>query len=118
MDEDLLSPQLGRLIDAAKAASMQAGPAAAAAEGVALLATDGSVYCGSGAQMALASARRAGTTEILAAAVAITNDPGATVLPGAESRACLAAIDPDLPLVVKQLGRWVLMALSKLPDPV
>ena len=116
MDEDRLSPQLGRLIDEAKAASLRVDPAATPAEGVALLCGDGSVYSASAAQAALASARRAGATEILAAAVAVANDPSSTLLPSAESRACLAGIDPDLPLVVKQFGRWVLVALSKLPD--
>ncbi len=128
MDEDRLSPQLGRLIDEAKAAARRADAAAPRAEGVALLAEDGSVYTGhpgaghesprsSAAEAARASADRAGCKEIVAAAVAVANDPADTVLPSAECRLSLAGINPDLSLVVKQHGRWVLLALSDLPSP-
>jgi len=126
MDEDRLTPQLGRLIDAAKAASLRA-ETAARAEGIALLTAGENIYAGcvdadpdtpmaSAAEMALAAARGAGETGIAAAAVAVVNDPAPTVLPGAESRQCLADVDPDLPVVFKQRGRWVLLLLSQLPD--
>jgi hypothetical protein len=126
MDEDRLTPQLGRLIDQAKAAALLAGPAAARAEGIALLAGDGTVHTGyqgadldrplsSAVDAALASVRRGGCEEILAAAVAVAGDPAATVLPGSECRAALAGIDPDLPLVFKHQGRWVLLPLSRTP---
>jgi hypothetical protein len=71
----------------------------------------------SAAEAALVSARRAGCAEILAAAVAVADDPAETVFPSDGSRQALAGIDPDLPLVVKQQGRWVLLLLSQLPSP-
>ena len=127
MDEDRLTPQLGRLIDAAKAASLRAAETAPRAEGIALLTAGENIYAGcagadpdtpmaSAAAMALAAARGAGETGIAAAAMAVVNDPAQTVLPGAESRQCLADVDPDLPVVFKQRGRWVLLLLSQLPD--
>jgi hypothetical protein len=128
MDEDRLSPQLGRLIDEAKSAARRAALVGTKAEGVALLAGDGSIYSGhtgadpvsplsSAADVALASARRAGQEEVLAAALAVANDPAETVFPSAESRSCLAGIDLDLPLVIKQQGRWMMRPLSQLPSP-
>ena len=127
MDEDRLSPQLGRLIDQAKAAARQAGPGVPRAEGIALLTADGSVHTGhseaavarssSAAESALVSARREGCDEILAAAVAVENEPSETVLPSVECRRVLAGIDQDLPLVVKQRGRWVVLPLSRVPNP-
>ncbi|MBN1629606.1 MAG: hypothetical protein JW990_07580 [Thermoleophilia bacterium] len=127
MDEDRLTPQLGRLIDAAKAASLQVAAAVARAEGIALLTAGECIHAGhagggpdapaaSAAGMALAAARGAGETDIAAAAVAVANDPAPTVLPSAESRRCLADLDPDLPVVFKHRGRWVLLLLSQLPD--
>jgi hypothetical protein len=129
MDEARLSPQMGRLIDEAKAAALRTGPAIAMAEGVAVLTCDGSIYAGrigsdpsaptgSAAEAALAAARRAGHEEILAAAVAIPGDGSDTVLPSAECRRALAGIDADLPVVIKHRGRWVLVLLSQLPSPV
>ena len=133
MDEDRLSPQLGRLIDQAKAASGHADPAAPRAEGVALLAGDGSIHTGyasagpgrpllSAADAALARARDHGCEEILAAAVAVAGDPAETVLPSSGSHQILAGIDSDLPLVVKFQGRWVVLPLSRFtaspPQPV
>jgi hypothetical protein len=127
MDEDRLSPQLGRLIDAAKAAASRADSTAAKAEGVALLTESESVHAGhaggdpanpaaSAAEVALAAAYRAGDEGIAAAAVAVANDPAETVLPSPESRRCLAELNPDLPVVFKQRGRWVLLLLSQLPS--
>ncbi|OFW57439.1 MAG: hypothetical protein A2133_06620 [Actinobacteria bacterium RBG_16_64_13] len=126
IDEGRLSPQMGRLIDEAKAAALRVNRAGARAEGVALLAGDGAVFSGpagadpdsplsSAADAALASARDAGVTEIVAAAVAVADDPAETIYPSAEIRGCLAGIDPDLPVVVKKQGRWVLLLLSQLP---
>jgi hypothetical protein len=128
LDEDRLSPQLGRLIDAAKAAALRAAPAAPRAEGIALLTGTESVHSGhagadlahplaSAAEAALAAARRVGDEDIVAAAVAVSNDSADTVFPSAESHRCLAGLDPDLPVVVKQRGRWVLLLLSELPSP-
>jgi hypothetical protein len=125
MDEDRLTPQLGRLIDSAKVASLQAG--AARAEGVALLTAGESIYVGyaggdpddptaSAAAAALAAARGAGEADIVAAAVAVANDPAQTDLPSMESRQCLTDLNPDLPMVFKQRGRWVLLLLSQLPS--
>jgi hypothetical protein len=114
MHEDLLSPQMGRLIDQAKAASLQLDPAVSSAEGVALLAGDGSMYAGA-VDTALAAARQAGVDEILAAAVAAAVHQAETVYPSEGCRKSLAGIDPDLPLVVKERGRWVLHLLSQLP---
>lgn len=129
MDEDRLTPQLGRLIDAAKAASLRVDAAAARAEGIALLTAGECIHAGyaggdpdaptlSAAEVALAAARAAGETDIAAVAVAVVTDPASTVLPSAESRKCLADLDPDLPVVFKQRGRWVLLLLSQLPDSV
>lgn len=125
MDESRLTPRLGRLIDMAKAASLQVDPGASTAEGIALLTERESIYVGhtggdpdrpgtSAAEVALVAARRAGEEEIVAAAVAIANDPGATVTPCRESLRCLAGLDPDLPLIVKKRGRWILMIVSEL----
>jgi len=125
MDEDRLTPQMGRLIDRAKAAALSATSPHARAEGVALLACDGSVYSGypgedpelpqaCAAETALAFARRAGRTDIVAAAVAVANDPAQTLFPSDGSCEVLAGIDKDLPLVVKHRGRWVLLLLSEL----
>jgi hypothetical protein len=127
VDEDRLSPQLGRLIDEAKAAALRADPTAPRAEGVALLAGGGAVYVGHAgadpalpllpaADVALASASEAGHGEIVAAAVAVAGDPADTILPSAECRRSLAAVDPDLPVLVKKQGRWVLLLLSQLPS--
>jgi hypothetical protein len=124
--EEQLSPQLGRLIDAAKAAAASVNPALPVAEGGAVLTGTQPVYAGqagmdplspqaSAADAALAAARRAGEGEVLAAAVAIANDPSDTILPSPESRRSLAAVDSDLPIAVKQQGRWVLLSLSQLP---
>jgi hypothetical protein len=123
--EDQLSPQLGRLIDAAKAAAARADPGIPRAEGVALLTGNDKVYAGcagtdraspllSAADLALASAHRAGEHEVLAAAVAVVNDLAESTLLSPECYRSLVAIDPELPLVIKQKGRWVLLELSQL----
>jgi cytidine deaminase len=129
MHEDQLSPELGRLIDAAKAAATWADPGLSRAEGVAVLTATGTVYAGCvsrddpgaplrcAAESALASARRAGDDDVLAAAVAVANDSAESVFPSPDCRGALAEVDPDLPLVVKQMGRWVKLPLSRLSDP-
>jgi hypothetical protein len=125
VDADRLSPRLGRLIDEAKAAARRVGPEVARAEGVALLTVTGLVYVGcadgdtgsrflAAAQMALAAAQEAGGEEILAAAVAVPSDPAGTVPPGAESCGLLARVDPDLQIVFKHKGRWVMLPLSEI----
>lgn len=121
MDEDLLSPELGRLIDVAKAAAGE-GPAESRLEGVALLTEEG-IYPGRGeggagcraALEALDAWHEAGEDALLAAAVASSDTSVASVLPCPTCRAALAAVDPELPLVIKRKGRWVLTPLSWLP---
>jgi hypothetical protein len=123
MREDQLSPLLGRLIDAAKAAVPQTGDRAGhPSEAVALLTDSGAIYTGrsgggpagaacGAAEAALDDWRRAGTGSIDAAALA--GDPACeSVFPCAECGRLLAGIDPELPLVLKQRGRWVLAPLS------
>jgi len=143
MDEDRLSPELGRLIDAAKEAAKAAaaeGAAAASArgEGWALLAADGRVYAGSDVAAALAAARAAaaraadgpaaagpgaavadpsaGAPELLAAAFAVAGDSGETLLPQGDWRRAPSRLDPELPMVVKYLGRWVVVTLAEIPS--
>jgi hypothetical protein len=124
------------LIDAAKDAAKLFDAYAAEAEGVALLTDDGAVHSGAGgrvgvateaegvgtgitgsplsaAQAALEQVRGCGDREILAAAVAAPHDPSLTVLPSTGSYMCLAELDPELPLVLKQYGRWVVLPLSR-----
>jgi hypothetical protein len=122
MDEDRLSPELGRLIDEAKAAARLLGPDTLQAEGVALLTGGGTIHSGaatpgapplSAAELAVARAHEAGDEEILAAAVAVPGDAGETVPPSAASHECLLRIDPELPLVVKRQGRWVALPASQ-----
>jgi cytidine deaminase len=119
--EDQLSPQIGRLIDAAKAALPASGSSVPAAA-VALLTESGAIYTGcftgeasSGgcraAALALADHRASLGGDIDAAALAV-NLPSDSVFPCPECRRELTAIDPELPLVIKQLGRWVLLPIS------
>jgi hypothetical protein len=70
----------------------------------------------SAAEHALAAWRDAEAGDIDAAAVAV-NFPAESVSPGSHCRAVLKGIDQDLPLVIKQRGRWVLVPLSSLPKP-
>jgi hypothetical protein len=125
MHEDQLSPELGRLIDAAKTAAALVPASFPRAEAVAVLTGTGAIHVGyvgddpkvtsrCAAESALASARRAGDSNVRAAAVAVANDPTESVLPSTDSSRALADVDPDLPLVVKQLGRWVRLPLSRL----
>ncbi len=122
MDEDRLSPDLGRLIDQAKAVARALGIESPLVEGVALLSDEGNIYGGavegptaplSAAHLALERAQKKGDSEILAAAVAAPYDPADTVAPSVAAYERLVGLDPDLPLVVKQHGRWVMLAASK-----
>jgi hypothetical protein len=121
VDEDRLTPRLGRLIDAAKAAAGEAArapggaaPEAARAEGWAVLGVDGKVYRAPRLAAAVAAARTAGT-EPEAAAFAVTGESGDTLLPRAGWRAGAEQADPHLPVAVKYLGRWVLVTLEEIP---
>ena len=140
MAEDRLSPELGRLIDVAKAAvgtaaagataaGEPAGPgdptpggdmphgavSATRAEGWAFLAADGKVYAGPDAAAALATVPAAGAPRLLAAAFAVAGDSADTLLPSGDWRRALAGLDPELPVVVKYLGRWVVVTLAEIP---
>ena len=117
MDEDRLSPELGRLIDAAKAAARTAaseGPTRA--EGWALLAVDGRVYAEPDATAALSAALAAGAPQLVAAAFAVAGDSADTLLPRGDWRRALTSLDPGLPVVVKYLGRWVVVTLAEIPS--
>ena len=133
MEEDHLTPRLGRLIDAAKAAARAAAaPAAPAAEDVAaparpagevgsaqpegwaVLGGDGKVYVGPRLAGALGAAQRAQTSPE-AAAFAVVDVVGDTLLPGGGWRSEVTGVDPHLPVVVKYLGRWVGVTLEEIP---
>ena len=126
MDADLLSPLLGRLIDRAKAAALEAATATGVAEGVALLlAGDTVVAAGAAfllpdgaepaAQRAVTEARAHGSQSIEAAAVAVVGVQRESLLPSAASREALKTVDAALPLVLKLHGRWAVRLLSDLP---
>jgi hypothetical protein len=128
MNEDLLTPLMGRLIDRAKAALAEAEADACGAEGIALLLDDETIVAagagldpagrsGSAAARALEGARVQSGRAIEAAAVALSDAHVATALPCAASREALQDIDPALPLVAKLRGRWVVRLLSELPGP-
>lgn len=121
MDEDRLSPGLGRLIDAAKAAAgAPAGVVGVAgvtrAEGWAVLGLDGGVYTGRRLAEALGAAE-GGRTRPEAAAFAVAGESGETLLPAGGWRAGAEGADPELPVAVKYLGRWVLVTLGEIPGP-
>jgi hypothetical protein len=124
MDEDRLSPGLGRLIDAAKAAAAVGADGHTRGEGWAFLGPGGKVHAASDAAMALAAARAtAGTVEepvwlvsdLVAAAFAVAGESGETLLPRGDWRFALQDVDPDLPVAVKYLGRWVVVTLGEIP---
>jgi hypothetical protein len=124
MDEDRLSPELGRLIDAAKAAAAAPGEARAAAaredgvparsEGWAWLGANKQVYAGHDPAAALAAARMAGGADPLAAAFAVAGEQGDTLLPEDGWQPASTGLDPETPAVVKYLGRWVVVTLAEL----
>jgi hypothetical protein len=124
MNEDHLSPQLGRLIDAVKAALAAKPSADSGGEAVAFLTASGAVFaaCRStgeedscdAAEEALGRCLEAGHEDIDAAAVAVEG-PLETVAPCSECHKVLMDIDPQLPLVVKQQGRWVIRPVNRVP---
>jgi hypothetical protein len=144
VDEDRLSPEFGRLIDAAKAAAAAhaagtaaggagaegggtepAGPARRA-EGWAVLASDGAVHPGVDLASAVRAARAADASHVslsdlegpagpVAAAFAVAGEPGETLLPRPGWRTEAEGLDPELPVAVKYLGRWVVVTLGELP---
>jgi hypothetical protein len=133
MDEARLSPEIGRLIDQAKQAAQLLGIEDPAIETVALLTEGGGIYTGatlhygapadpaaaagaaprSAAHLALERAQEAGEGEILAAAVAAPYSTADTVPPSVTTYERLVGLDPELPLVLKQHGRWVMLAADK-----
>lgn len=127
MREDRLSPVMGRLIDSVKMLLAEIPAGEAQAEAIALLTEDGSIFAGvavidpsegccDAAEVALAAWEKAGAAGIDAAAVAVSPEED-SVVPCPECAAALAAVDPDLPMVVRRLGRWVFVPLSSLEDP-
>jgi hypothetical protein len=119
MDEDRLTPQLGRLIDAAKAAAGGAAAlggfaARARREGWAVLGVDGGVHAGQSLAAAVAAAA-ATHTQPEAAAFAVAGEAGETLLPAGGWLAGAEDVDPELPVVVKYLGRWVVVTLGEIP---
>jgi cytidine deaminase len=123
MREDQLSPQLGRLIDAARSA-LAGCPLGR--EAVALVAEDGRIFTGCGgaewaagacgaAEAALKAFAAADARSIDAAALA-ANSPDESFFPCPGCHAALSRLDPDLPLVIRQLGRWIILPLSSLRE--
>ena len=131
MHEERLSPQLGRLIDAAKAAAGQMDPTLPPTEVIALLTSSGAVHTGqmgpAGAdhpEVAVSAAEAAptlvgavGDDEVLVAVIAVTGDASQSVSPSPATCRFLAELDPELPLVLKQKGRWVMLPLSRFWSP-
>lgn len=126
MDEDRLTPRLGRLIDAAKAAARAGlvratlgddgtgGGAPPRGEGWAVLGEDGEVFVGLWLAATLDAAVHSGTSP-QAAAFALAGESDDTQLPAGGWRTALAGADPHLPVVVKHLGRWVVVTLEEIP---
>jgi hypothetical protein len=137
--EEQLSPELGRLIDAAKSAAAQAGASGGKAEGVALLVGSGEVFIGRSGDVhsgedrsgnegsgkdgpppscavarAFSAAAGSQTGDVLAIALAATGGPPDSFVPCDDCRAYLAALHPDIPAVTKQLGRWIVTPVSYL----
>jgi hypothetical protein len=121
MDEDRLTPRLGRLIDAAKAAAGETVPAGAAvgprSEGWAVLGLDDNVHAGRSLAAAIAAATAA-RTQPEAAAFAVAGEAGETLLPAAGWPDGAEDADPELPVAVKYLGRWVVVTLGEIPGAV
>ncbi|MCX8032085.1 MAG: GNAT family N-acetyltransferase [Thermoleophilia bacterium] len=125
VDEDRLSPELGRLIDAVKAVVAREQTSPLYGEGVALLGEKGGIGVGyasatsvspgdSAAWAALVDLWEKGETEVIAAAVA-SNRPGedtTQLSPG--TMETLSAVSQDLPVVIKRCGRWVGLTVADL----
>ena len=125
MHEERLSPELGRLIDAAKITATRVDPTRARTEVVGLLVSTGAVYAAhadedcsgtsaSAAESALNLARAAGESEVLTAVVTLAHDASDSVSPSHATCRSLAELDPELPVVIKQKGRWVMLPVSRL----
>jgi hypothetical protein len=137
--EEQLSPELGRLIDAAKSAATQAGVGGGKAEGVAVLVGSGKVFIGRSGDVhsgedrsgnegsaedgplrscavarAFSAAGGSQTEDVLAIALAATGGPSDSFIPCNDCKAYLAALHPDIPAVTKQLGRWIMTPVSYL----
>jgi hypothetical protein len=70
----------------------------------------------SGQSLAAAiNAATAAHTQPEAAAFAVTGETGETLLPAGRWQDGAEAADPDLPVVVKYLGRWVVVTLGEIP---
>ncbi len=126
MHEDRLSPPLGRLIDAVRTALADVPGEGTPLEAVALLMDDGTILakasavdpetgCCAAAESVLEICGKSTFGGIDAAAVAVGTGAD-NVVPCARCRAALERVDADLPLVVKQLGRWVLLPLSSVDE--
>ena len=118
MDEDRLTPQLGRLIDAAKAAAARTAPGSVAvrarSEGWAVLGLDGNIHAGPSLAAAFGAAT-AGRSQPEAVAFAVAGEAGETLLPVGSWREGAEDADQELPVVVKYLGRWVVVTLGEMP---
>jgi hypothetical protein len=123
LHEDRLSPELGRLIDSAKAAAARLEPTMVGTEVVGVLVPSGEIYLAhageagprsSAADSALAIARAAGSREVVTAVVAVAHDTSESVSPSPATARALAKLNPDLPVLIKRLGRWVVLPLSRL----
>ncbi len=128
MHEERLSPELGRLIDAAKAAAARVDPSLPPTEVVGLLTSTWAVYTAQATEdrpegpvlaveAALALARAAGDGEVLTAVVTLANDASESVSPSPATCRSLGELDPELPVVVKQKDRWVRLPLSRFWSP-
>jgi hypothetical protein len=131
VDEDLMSSEMGRLIDAAKAAARDSAGSVAGepvapggnpvrSEGWALLGRRGTVFTGPGLGAALAAAGAVdglahAASGITAAAFAVAGESGDTLLPRSGWCPAGSDIDPELPVAVKYLGRWVVVTLAEIP---
>lgn len=125
MDEDRLSPEMGRLIDAVKAVVAREQASPLHGEGVALLGEKAGIGVGYGpatsvapgdsaAWAALADLWEKGETEVIAAAVA-SNRPGEDTTELSRGTVeTLNAVSRDLPVAVKRHGRWVALTVSDL----
>jgi hypothetical protein len=71
----------------------------------------------SAAEAAWALARAAGDDEVLVAVIAVTSDASQSVSPSLPTCRSLAELDPELPVVLKQKGRWVMLPLSRFWSP-
>jgi hypothetical protein len=117
-----MSPEMGRLIDAAKAAARNGvgePGTPVRSEGWAVLGRGGVVFAGSGLGAALAAAgavsgQAHAACGITAAAFAVAGESGDTLLPLGGWGPAGSGLDPELPVAVKYLGRWVVVTLAEI----